>query len=242
HLLDLAGSELTARRLPSEALVGIALDLDAAIDCFELIGLHAEGRRHRFEQLVESVDCGLTGGRGDSADGGGTTRSARYRERVVADPQLDRVEGQAQSFRRHLHDDGLGAGAEILAAQLYLDRSIVIDDGAAVAGVSAAAPSVDGQTQAALDRAVAALPARMPVLAPFGEFRCLLQLQAVDLGAWRIVGVLGEDFHRVHANFGGEILDGAGSDVSRLLVVGGAPGTLRARVDRYRGVVGALVW
>ena len=54
----------------------------------------------------------------NAADRGRSAGTAVRRQVVVADHQLHLAHLQAQRFRRHLRDDGAGAGAEILRADL----------------------------------------------------------------------------------------------------------------------------
>ena len=71
---------------------------------------------------------------------------------VVTDAQVDRAERQSQRFGRDHGDGGAGSGAEILGAHLDHHGAVRVDGGAALAGVSAAAPGVDCEAEALLDR------------------------------------------------------------------------------------------
>ncbi len=181
HLGDFAGAHLAAGGSPGEALVGTALDADQAVGCLQVLGLGAQRGRGHFEQLGQRVDGGFAGGGGDAADGGGTAGSAIGRQIVGADHQLDPAHGQAESFGRHLGDDGAGAGAEILGADLDGDGTVGVDHGPALRLVAAAAPGIHGDAQAALNRgrcrsgraastASSIPPARRPSAAGSGRF------------------------------------------------------------------------
>ena len=183
----------------------------------------------------------LRGGRGNAADGGRTAGSAIVGQVVGADGQLDPAHRQAESFGRHLGDDGAGAGAEILGADFDGDGAIRVDHAAALALMAAAGPGVHGDAEAALDRTRATLPAGLPELLPFRQLGSFPELVAIEFDArfGRVLRVLEEDFERVEARPGRPVLHRRPGQIRGLLLVGRAPGALRAGVDRNRGVVDA---
>src|ERR1035437_7308256 len=240
-LADLAaGTDLLAGRDPGHALFGVAFDADGAIDGFEFLGLRAERWGGRLENLGEGIDARFAGGRGRAADGGGAARTSARRQAVIADGDLDLAHREAEGFGGHLGHDGARAGAQILGAHLEQHGATGIDGNAGRAGVARSAPGADTEAEAAAHRA-GLRSAGLPEFAPLGEFGSLLQLILILFGARRVAGVLIEDHHGVHADFGGEVFDGRAGEEAGLLVVGRAPRLGGAGVDGHRHVIEARV-
>src|SRR4051812_31951698 len=113
--------------------------------------------------------------------------------------------------------------------------------------MAASAPGVDGQTQTPFCCA-GALPARMPVLLPADQVSGNHQLVAVGIGAmvsvfgWRSErDVLQHQLQRVHAEFGGTILNGGHSDEASLRMIGRAPRSCWANISGDGRMLLALV-
>src|SRR5207302_5784363 len=103
----------------------------------------------------------------------------------------------------------------------------------AIAGVPAAAPSVQRNSQAALDHAGGFVAARMPLLLPLNELGGLLQLGGVNLR--QLSGhadVLEEHLHWIDAQPGGQVFERRHGDQAKLRVVWRTPSACRADVGR----------
>src|SRR5258708_39412950 len=103
-----------------------------------------------------------------------------------------------------------------------------MDDRAAIAGVSRAAPGVDAEAQPALDGTLAGIAARMPVLLPIDQLRAFLKLRLVDFRTCCVRQVFEEEVQRVHVQLGREIFQRRAGDVAALRMIRSAPRTRTA--------------
>ena len=227
--LDLIDTEFGAGGFPRQTLGGVAFDLDFAIDSDEVFRCGLERRGDDFEQFDKSVDGGFAGGGGDSADRGGTAGRAGIGIAIAAEVELDGFHGQAEGFGGYLGDDGAGADAEILRADLNNGGAIGVNGCFAVACVTAAAPGADCEAEAAFDGAGGSA-ARLPVLLPIHQLGGFGELVFVSVGAGCELGVLEEELDRVHVEFGREIFKRGTGEERGLRVVWRAPGALGASV------------
>jgi hypothetical protein len=123
--------------------------------------------------------------------------------RRAAEFQRDRFHGNAERLADDHQDRGARAGAEVLRGHFHLDGAVGVDGQVAVAFVPAPAPSVDGESQAALDRPLRFIAARMPALLPAHQLVGDGQLVAILLGALRQVEVAQDQVIRILVEFGG---------------------------------------
>src|SRR5437879_13139675 len=100
-----------------------------------------------------------------------------------------------------------------------------------VAGMTAPAPRVKGNTNAAHHTARFVLPARMPLLFPAHQVGSDGQFFAINILA-RLgdVVISGEELDRVHVQLGGEVVQRTHGKNGSLRMVGSAPSTRRADI------------
>src|SRR5208337_709861 len=162
----------------------------------------------------------------------------------VADQKLNGVHGNAQRFGSNDEDASTCSRAQVLGAQLDVDRSIGMDGEIAVAGMAASSPGMERQSDAAYYARAPRrdLPPRMPFLFPLHQLGGDGKLFAVSiLALLGQVKVLAEEFHRIHVQLGRQVVQSAHRKDGGLRMVGCTPGARRAYVVADRDVFLPLV-
>ncbi len=104
--------------------------------------------------------------------------------------------------------------------------------------MTAAAPGVKRQTEAAFDRSLRRIPSRVPALSPAHELVGDLQLLAIDLLELAADGeVLDEEIQGIHPQRRRQIVQGAESEERSLGMIGRPPGPGAGAVRRHRRVL-----
>ncbi len=161
--------------------------------------MDSESRGSFGKEKIARVNRGPQSRGTHSADGRAAARSTGRRVLVVANVQLDPLDGKPQRFASYDQDGRARADAKVLCSHFHADGAVWLYGQCAVAVVAASAPSVDGNAQTALDRTRTILSARTPILFPIHQFRSNLQLFAIDVGPRRReLDVLQQQFHGIH--------------------------------------------
>ena len=83
------GSELRTGLLPGQRLARVAFHSNGAVDAFKIGRLRVQRGRDLREQRVTSIHRSAPGRRTNATNGGGTSRTARWRIHRVADQKID---------------------------------------------------------------------------------------------------------------------------------------------------------
>src|SRR6202030_4852848 len=112
----------------------------------------------------------------------------------------------------------------------------------AVAGVTASAPGVEGQSHTAGRVARSILPSRMPFLFPAHQLGSDAELFAVGLlPLLSQVEISAEEFHRVQVELGRKVIQSAHSEDRCLRMIGRTPGSCGTDVVADSNVLLTLV-
>src|SRR5947207_12700528 len=113
----------------------------------------------------------------------------------------------------------------------------------AITVMSAPAPGVDRNTQAALYRASAILSPRTPVLLPLHQLGSNLQFLFVNIGARSgQFNVLEQQLHRIHLQLGCQVFKSAHGYQASLRMIGSAPGPCWTSVGADVDILLAVAW
>src|SRR5205085_1580946 len=120
---------------------------------------------------------------------------------------------------------GTSADAEVLRADVGGDRAVGVDGDGAVAAVAGAGPGMDGNAEAALDRAWRGIATEMRLALVADQVGCDIQLFAVNIpqSLRGVIEVLFKEFESIHAKLGSQVFHRSHGDKAALGMIWSAP-------------------
>ncbi len=150
--------------LPTEALLGVALVLDAAIPGDQGVGADLQLIGDQLFDLLQRVEPGMAARFGNAAHRDASARGRAVGKLRAADVDLDGLDGQSKRFGQHDGEYRSRAGAQVLAAGEHFDAAVGMDLDGATRRNAAALPGVNRHAQPGDDRTVGrTLAVQMPL-------------------------------------------------------------------------------